>query len=86
MFFFYHCFAFLRQTPESGLKDQISEKLWNKLSRGQQDMLLESEKKRRHPDVDETVVTPIVKEVAKMQVPQTESAGWLCWILHIFIF
>lgn len=61
------------KTPESGLKDQISEKLWNKLSRGQQDMLLESEKKSRLPDVDETVVTPIVKEVAKMQLPQTES-------------
>lgn len=49
-------------------------------------MLLESEKKSRLPDVDETVVTPIVKEVAKMQLPQTESTGWLCWILHIFIF
>lgn len=49
-------------------------------------MLLENEKKKLLPVVDETVVKPIVKEVAKMQLPQSESAGWLCWILHIFIF
>lgn len=62
------------KTPESGLKDQISEKLWNKLSKGQQEMLLESEKRKQQHDVDEATVTPILKEVAKMHLQQTESA------------
>ncbi|KAJ7376449.1 HEAT repeat containing 9 [Desmophyllum pertusum] len=36
------------KTPKSGLKDQISEKLWNGLSEGQQGLLLQSEKRNHN--------------------------------------
>lgn len=64
------------KTPQSRLKDQISEKLWNKLSEGQQKMLLESEERKQHIHciIDNGPATPIVKEITKMQLPQTDSA------------
>ena len=64
------------QTPKSGLKDQISEKIWNRLSEGQQQMLLESEKKKQPSTTDDRhAASPIVKEITKMQMPQTDSTG-----------
>ena len=67
--------SFQLQTPQSGLKDQISEKIWNKLSEGQQQLLLESEEKNKPSIVDDNQALPIVKEITKMQLPQTDSAG-----------
>ncbi|CAH3196062.1 unnamed protein product [Porites evermanni] len=61
------------KTPQSGLKDQISEKIWNKLSEGQQQLLLESEAKNKPSIVDDNQALPIVKEITKMQLPQTDS-------------
>lgn len=64
------------QTPKSGLKDQISEKLWNGLSEGQQQLLIERERKRQRNTVEDNIhATPIVKEITKMQMPHTESTG-----------
>ena len=66
----------ITKTPQSGLKDQISEKLWNKLSEGQQQLLLANEeKKQRSVMANSPAATPIVKEITKMQLPQTNSAG-----------
>lgn len=67
--------SFQLQTPQSGFKDQISEKIWNKLSEGQQQLLLESEEKNKPSIVDDNQALPIVKEITKMQLPQTDSAG-----------
>lgn len=63
------------KTPQPGsLKDQISEQLWNSLSKGQQQLLLESEDKKQPSVVDDSQASPIVKEITKMQLPQTGSA------------
>lgn len=70
-----NCWLSTFQTPQSGFKDQISEKLWNKLSEGQQQLLLESEENKQCSSMDGSHATPIVKEITKMQVPQTDSAG-----------
>ncbi|XP_022795449.1 uncharacterized protein LOC111334030 [Stylophora pistillata] len=65
------------KTPELGLKDQISEKLWNILSDGQQQLLLESEKRR--PAASTTLnskqAAPIVKEIARMQLTDSKALG-----------
>ena len=69
------------QTPKSGLKDQISEKLWNGLSEGQRQVLLQRERKRLEVTsntVDDNIpvhAKPIVKDITKMQMPHTESTG-----------
>ena len=68
------------QTPKSGLKDQISEKLWNGLSEGQRQLLLQRERKRLQETsntVDDNIhAKPIVKDITKMQMPpHTESRG-----------
>ena len=49
-------------------------------------MLLESEKRKQLHDVDEATVTPILKEVAKMHLQQTESAGQLINGCYITVF
>ena len=68
-----------KQTPKSGLKDQISEKLWNGLSEGQQQVLLERERTRQavtsYTEDDNKHAMPIVKDITKMQIPHTESTG-----------
>ena len=70
------------QTPKFGLKDQISEKLWNGLSEGQQQVLLQREKLRLEVassrEDDSIRATPIVKDITKMQMPHTESTGTFC--------
>ena len=69
-------FILTQQTPKSGLKDQISEKLWNGLSEGHRQFLLQMEKKRECTAVDDNILaTPIVDDITKMQMPQTESTG-----------
>ncbi len=69
-------FTLSTQTPKSGLKDQISERIWNRLSEGQQQMLLDSEKKRESNTVEDDVrASPIVKEITRMQMPHTDSIG-----------
>lgn len=69
-------FILTQQTPKSGLKDEISEKLWNGLSEGHQQFLLEMEKKRECTAVDDNIfATPIVEDITKMQMPHTESTG-----------
>ena len=73
--FFQNIILSIFQTPQSGLKDQISEKLWNRLSEGQQQFLLKSEEKKQRSNLDDSQATPIVKEITKMQVPKTDSAG-----------
>ena len=68
-----------KHTPKSGLKDQISEKLWNGLSEGQQQVLLERERTRQevtsYTEDDKQHAMPIVKDITKMQMPHTESTG-----------
>ena len=68
-----------KQIPKSGLKDQISEKLWNGLSEGQQQVLLERERTRQevtsYTEDDNKHAMPIVKDITKMQMPHTESTG-----------
>lgn len=65
------------KTPKSGLKDQISEKLWNRLSEGQQQVLLQSEGMRlevtSNTEDDNIHAMPIVKDITKMQMPHSES-------------
>ncbi|XP_078346975.1 uncharacterized protein LOC144632253 isoform X2 [Oculina patagonica] len=62
------------KTPKSGLKDQISERIWNRLSEGQQQMLLDSEKKREPNTMEDDVrASPIVKEITRMQMPHIDS-------------
>lgn len=69
-------FTLSTQTPKSGLKDQISERIWNRLSEGQQQMLLDSEKKRESNTVEDDVrASPIVKEITRMQMPHIDSTG-----------
>lgn len=64
------------QTPKSGLKDHISEKLWNGLSEGHRQFLLQMEKKRECTAVDDNIrATPIVEDITKMQMPHNESTG-----------
>lgn len=64
----------ITKTPQSGLKDQISEKLWSKLPEGQQQLLLANEKKRCSVMAN-SLATLIVKDITKMQLPQTNSVG-----------
>ena len=65
------------QTPKSGLKDQISEKLWNGLPEGQRKFLLQSERKRQCiTTVDDDIhATPILKDITKIQMQHTASTG-----------
>lgn len=67
------------KTQKSGLKDQISEKLWNRLSEGQQQVLLQTERMRlevtRNKEDDSLHAKPIVRDITKMQMPHTESSG-----------
>lgn len=65
----------ITKTPQSGLKDQISEKLWSKLPEGQQQLLLANEEKKRCSVMANSLATPIVKDITKMQLPQTNSVG-----------
>lgn len=62
------------ETPELGLKDQISEKLWNQLTEGQQ-QLLDNEKGRPASTLDNKQAAPIVKEIAKMRLAGSKALG-----------
>lgn len=62
------------ETPELGLKDQISEKLWNQLTEGQQQRL-DNEKGRPASTLDNKQAASIVKEIAKMQLADSKALG-----------